>query len=327
MRWRILGCGVSGLTSAVQLAEAGFETEIWARELPPQTTSNVAAAYWHPYRASPRDPVLQWSKRSLEVFRQLAADPTTGVHLAPVLQASTSPYETPWWSDAVPELESVVPRELGPEFADFESGFAFSAPVVDTSRYLPYLMARFRAAGGQIEEREVTSFELPSQGVDGLVNCCGLDARELTEDTELFPIRGEIVRVDNPGIDRVLVVEHSAEGPTYIIPRRDECILGGTALDGIEDRAPDPAAQQGILERCARIEPRVAGLKPNSTAVGLRPGRSQVRVELDLESGPVPIVHNYGHGGAGITLSWGCAEETLRRLNDYSDGSSSTAVP
>jgi len=132
MKWRVLGCGVSGLTTATVLAESGAEVEIWARELPPDTTSDVAPAYWHPYRASPRDPVLRWSKQSLDVFRRLASDPETGVHIAPVLQVSREPYAKPWWADTVPELESVIPAEIEDELTEFASGFTFSAPVADT---------------------------------------------------------------------------------------------------------------------------------------------------------------------------------------------------
>ena len=328
MKWRVLGCGVSGLTGATVLAEAGFDVEIWARDLPPNTTSDVAAAYWHPYRASPRDPVLRWSQASLERFIKLADDPCSGVHLAPVLQVSRGPSTRPWWGAIVPDLEAVVPSEISTALSEFESGYTFSAPVADTRRYLPYLRDRLETAGGRVFQREITALAEAEEGVDGLLNSTGLGARELTGDDELFPIRGEIVRVPNPGIDRVIVDEHSDGGPTYVVPRRDECILGGTALDGVEDLAPDAAAQTGIRKRCGRLEPRVAELEPTSVAVGLRPGRSVVRLELDVESARVPIVHNYGHGGAGVTLSWGCALETLELVRSYSGSSaSSTAVP
>jgi D-amino-acid oxidase len=102
---------------------------------------------------------------------------------------------------------------------------------------------------------------------------------------------------------------------TYVIPRSHDCILGGTAEDGEWSTEPDPRTAAAILERCAALEPRLAEAEVLEHKVGLRPGRKEIRLEReDVAHGP-PRIHNYGHGGSGVTLSWGCAEETLRLVS------------
>jgi D-amino-acid oxidase len=183
--------------------------------------------------------------------------------------------------------------------------------VVEMPVYLSYLLDRFSDAGGHVERRAVSSLE---ELVDGrvVVNCAGLGARELVGDTSMEPIRGQIARVRNPGLSRFVLDEGNPEGVTYVVPRSEDCILGGTAEEGEWDTEPDPGTAAGILRRCTALEPRLAGAEILEHKVGLRPGRPEIRLEReDANHGP-PRVHNYGHGGSGVTLSWGCAEETLR---------------
>jgi D-amino-acid oxidase len=92
-------------------------------------------------------------------------------------------------------------------------------------------------------------------------------------------------------------------------PRSEDCILGGTLEVGNWDTEPDPAETAAILERCIDIAPPLAGVRVFESVVGLRPGRPRVRVELDHDLLPIPVIHDYGHGGAGITVSWGCAQD------------------
>ena len=98
-----------------------------------------------------------------------------------------------------------------------------------------------------------------------------------------------------------------------MLPRRDCLVLGGTAEPGATDLTIDPAVEAGILERCAEYFPAVAGRRVVSRGVALRPRRATVRIE-ETAFEATRVLTAYGHGGAGVTLSWGTAEQILRLL-------------
>jgi D-amino-acid oxidase len=118
-------------------------------------------------------------------------------------------------------------------------------------------------------------------------------------------VRGQIVVVENPGITEFFVAE--TDPPVYFFPQGDLVVLGGTAQEDAGDTTPDPEEARSILARCAAVEPRLHGARIVGHRVGLRPVRPRIRLERDAG-----VVHNYGHGGAGVTLSWGCANEVAR---------------
>src|SRR3954471_20318365 len=97
----VIGCGVSGLSAGITLLEAGYDVEIWARDVPPHTTSNIAAAIWHPFKVFPVDRGLGWGQRSLDVFYDLAADAESGIVIREALEVYAEPVEEPWWRGCV----------------------------------------------------------------------------------------------------------------------------------------------------------------------------------------------------------------------------------
>ena len=121
-----------------------------------------------------------------------------------------------------------------------------------------------------------------------------------------------LFRSEPPPVRRVMLDEDETTGVTYIIPRSRDCYLGGSAEEGNWSLEPDMKTAQEIIERCARIAPEVLNARVVEHLVGLRPGRSTVRLEAEPQPNGKLVIHNYGHGGAGITLSWGCAEEVAR---------------
>jgi D-amino-acid oxidase len=302
---------VIGLTAAICLREAGLDATIVTAELPPATTSSVAAAIWYPYKAYPEDRVLSWGSRTFEVFEELSNLSDSGVLMHEGVEIWHEQVPDPWWAGAVPGVRRCREDELPPGYRD---GHAFVAPVVEMPIYLHYLTYRFAAAGGSVEQRALSSLEDIDARV--VVNCVGLGARELVGDTSMEPIRGQIVRVSNPGLERFVLDEGNPEGVTYIVPRSADCVLGGTADEGEWDLEPDPETAAGILRRCTDLEPRLMDAEVLEHRVGLRPGRPEIRLEREDVAGGVPRVHNYGHGGSGITLSWGCAEETLKLVEE-----------
>ncbi|CAN5260122.1 FAD-dependent oxidoreductase [soil metagenome] len=299
MRVAVVGAGVLGLTCAIRLAEAGHQVSVLTADEPARTTSAVAAALWYPYRAWPLADVTRWAAASRVVFESLAADPATGVLLRNGRELLRSPGPDPWWAAAAPDLRRLAPSELPAGFAD---GFTFVAPVVDMSRYLAWLLDRTQSLGVSTVLRRLSSVD-EADG-DVMVNCSGVGARDLVGDSSVVPVRGQVVRLANPGLTDWVLDEQDPAGLTYVVPRRDDVVCGGTADEGAESGAPDPAVEAAILSRAAALVPALAGAPVLSRAVGFRPTRPSVRLEREWR-----VVHCYGHGGAGVTLSWGCAED------------------
>lgn len=310
----IIGAGVSGLTTGLTLLRAGHAVRIWARDVPPNTTSNVAAAVWYPYKAYPPERVTAWGAETYRTFLRLAEDSSTGVALSELFDMKREPAGDPEWAGAVGGYRHARPDELPPGFAD---GYVFAVPVIDTGVYLDYLMRLFQETGGVIERREVSDLAAGFERWPVVVNCAGLGAGGLVGDHDVHPSRGQVVRVRHNGYRRVLLDERpESEGcVTYIVPRLHDIVLGGTDDEGNGDTTPDPAVTRDILRRATALEPSFAGLTEAdvlSVAVGLRPVRSKVRLESERPTTGRALIHNYGHGGAGVTLSWGCASEVAR---------------
>ena len=302
----VVGAGVLGLSCAVRLAEAGYAVEVVARDLPAQTTSAVAGGLWLPYRAEPVERVGAWARGTLLELRRLhRAAPSAGVLLREGVLLHRAPSGPPSWADAVAGLVEL--RTVHDPAPGYGFGTALEVPVVDMPRYLPYLAARLGAAGGRLRQSAVD--RLPGDGV--VVDCTGLAARELVPDDDVRPVRGQVVVLDNPGLTRWLVDEQEVDGElTYVLPRAADVVVGGSATEIDEDLRPDPELTRRILQRAHALVPALRSVAVRAERVGLRPVRSAVRLEAVPQPGGV-LVHCYGHGGAGVTLSWGCADEVL----------------
>lgn len=313
MRVIVLGAGVVGLATAVRLLEAGCDVKVVAAGTVEATTSYVAAGVWFPTHVGPPDKVAVWGARTLEVLAGQARDEVPGVVMRESLALYREPPGRPEWTASVGSVREATAAELPP---GYPYGLRFAVPQAEMPLYLPWLMRRVRALGGEIVTRRVTALaELSEAGVDALVNCPGLGARELVGDLSVYPVRGQIVRVTNPGITMSVRDEFHPAGRAYIHPRSGDCILGGTLDEDQWDTEPDPATAEAIIARCTEIVPALADAKIIEHLAGLRPGRPEVRLESNAPAGGGPrIVHNYGHGGAGITLSWGCAEQVTSVL-------------
>lgn len=307
----VIGAGVSGLTTAVRLAEAGLKVVIWTAQPPHETTSAAAGAIWGPYLVEPRGKVLEWSKRSLDEFTKLADDPSTGVRMISGIEASRAPMEEPPWAGLVPDMSRC--RDLPDGFVD---GFRFTVPLIDMPVYLSYLQQRFLAAGGATEARVVHALEEASSAAGVVVNCTGMGAGELVPDGDLRPTRGQLVVVENPGIEEFFSEDTGLSSELCCVyPHGNTAVLGGTAEGNDWDLNPDPRRGQRILDRCAAIFPPLAGARVIAHRVGLRPTRPSVRVEESGGfGGGARVIHNYGHGGAGVTLSWGSSDNVAKIL-------------
>ncbi|MEO6500433.1 MAG: FAD-dependent oxidoreductase [Jatrophihabitantaceae bacterium] len=310
MRVRVVGAGVVGLTSALRLAEAGHQVDVVAAGLLQSTTSAIAAALWYPYRATPTAQVSRWLAGTYAALDDLAADPATGVRLRLGRELFREPVADPWWRSAVPELERVTGDRLPAGYLD---GYRLKAPVVDMAVHLAWLIARLRGSGVGIEVRRLDDLDAAFAGVDVVVNCSGLGARELARDLTLTPVRGQVVVLEQFGLTEWVLDQNDPERLTYVVPRSQTVILGGTSEEGDADLEVRPATAEAILARCVALAPEAAGARILDQRVGLRPVRPVVRLETELRANG-PVVHCYGHGGAGVTLSYGCADDVVEQV-------------
>ncbi|MFC5155077.1 FAD-dependent oxidoreductase [Streptomyces amakusaensis] len=306
----VVGGGVSGLATAVVLAERGLRVRVWTREEAERTTSAVAGGLWWPYRIEPKEQVADWSATTLRVYEEFSRRPDeTGVRLVAGVLAGQSPGALGAWSAQVAGLRAARPDELP---GGHTEGVRARVPLVDMPAHLGWLRRRLEAAGGSVELRAVRSPAEAAReaGAAGtVVNCAGLGARELAPDEGVRPVRGQLVVVENPGVETWFVLaDGESARTTYLLPQPGRLILGGTAEDGAWGMEPVPATAEAIVARCARIRPEVAGARILAHRVGLRPARAAgVRIERETLPGGGTVVHNYGHGGAGVTVAWGCA--------------------
>ncbi|MGW5770725.1 FAD-dependent oxidoreductase [Streptomyces longwoodensis] len=300
----VVGGGVIGLTTAVVLAERGHRVRVWTREPAERTTSAVAGGLWWPYHIEPVESARAWALRSLEVYEELAARPDrTGVRLVEGVLGETDPAEVEGWAAGrLTGLRAATAREY-----PRGGGLWARLPLVDMPAHLLWLRERLAAAGGTVEVRVVG--DLAEADAPVVVNCSGLGARELAADPSVRPVRGQLVVVENPGVGTWLVSTDADGEPTYLLPQPGRLLLGGTAEEDAWSTEPDPAVAEAIVRRCAALRPEVAGARVLEHRVGLRPARPAVRLERGTLPDGRPVVHHYGHGGAGVTVAWGCAEE------------------
>ncbi len=319
----VVGAGVIGLTSAVRLAEAGHDVAVIARDLPLETTSAVAAALWYPYRADPPDLVLGWALQSFLTYAADAADAESGVRLVDGLELRRTAGQ-PWFIQALPDTAGFS-HFIGVPDGYFD-GWQMRLPVIEPAIYLSQLVARLEALGGSIIRTVVTAF--PDDAL--VVNCTGLGSRSLTGDQSITPIRGQVVRVEPvSGVDTWLLDQGDEATPVYVVPRSNDIVVGGTADIDDYDRQAHDEVTTAILSRASRLVPALAEARILGVSTGLRPARSEVRLATEKRAEGGHIVHNYGHGGAGWTVAWGCADEVVRqvRLIDELAGVSATVTP
>ncbi len=298
----VIGAGVTGLTTAVCLAEDGLSVRIRTAELPPNTTSAVAGAMIGGPAFGERE--ARWQQVSWRESEGLASDPDTGVRMARGRLVSRLGAGTPPWAEALPGFQECTPDE----HAGFPVAFWVVSPLADMPRYLAYLTSRFEAVGGEIVLHRVASLAEAAAEAPVVINCAGVGARELAADDDVHPIRGQHVVIENPGLDEFFFEGGADTDWVGFMPHAGRVVCGGNARLDDWSLAPDPHQTEDILRRCTEVEPRLRGARVLEVQVGLRPGRSSVRLEEEMVAGS-RVIHSYGHRGSGVAMSWGCARE------------------
>jgi D-amino-acid oxidase len=347
----VVGAGVIGLTTALCLARRGFHITIVADQVSPGVTSNVAGALWEwPPAVCGRhhDDVLlapskAWSRTSYKRFCALAEVPArTGVFLRPANFYFRQPVDDdPAELTKMQELagnvlgfvhnaEMIEGNGVNPD-AGVVDAYCFLAPMVDTDRYLSWLLRQVTLAGCTLLLRRICG-DLRSQeqqlrrefAAELIVNCTGLGAYALAGDDDLSPHRGAVIRILNTGeVMPRITAAHCVANDTstdhqdmiFIVPRGSDRLLLGGLVEPDEwatNVGLDYPPIRDLYRRNVDFLPVLADAKldqADPVRVGLRPFRRK-SVRLEHEPGTC-IIHNYGHGGAGITLSWGCAEDVV----------------
>jgi len=303
----VLGGGVSGLSTGIRLLEMGLEVRLVAERLSPETVSDTAAAWWYPFLVEPLIKTNRWSSESfVEFVRLMGEEGLKFITMRVGREYLKQPCRAPGWSESINHFRILEKSEI---IDGYSFGWEIEAPVIEMAHYMPWLRSKFELLGGSIETRKISDFDELESGL--IVNCSGLGAREICRDEEVVPVRGQVVYIkQDPGFGRY---DQRPESLIYTIPRRDVTVLGGTAQKGdwtMEIREED---EEDILKKCESLWPEMDRANIVGRAVGLRPSRTEVRLEKE-HVGDKVIVHNYGHGGAGVTLSWGCADEVARLI-------------
>ena len=349
----VIGAGVAGLTAALCLARERSRVIVIADRFAPRVTSAVAGALWewppavcgmHQNTASLAS-AKRWSDVSYRVFAALSRDATTGVFLRPVTfyfkrrigDDSRQAEKMNEYKDKVDlfrhDSNLIAEHGINPNLGYLDA-YTHLAPMIDTDAYMRWLLAEVLDAGGQvIEETVVGSLRdqeaklLTRHNADAIVNCSGLGARELTGDP-IVPLRGALIRVCNDGVAMPRIAEahcvsHNGSeddhGFIFIVPRgNDMLVLGGLAEPDEWNVNIDLANHlpvRDIFRRCVEFLPALGGAiidAAEPVRVGLRPFRRQ-GVCLENEPG-TRIIHNYGHGGSGVTYSWGCGFDVVKMV-------------
>jgi len=309
----VVGAGINGLACAVTLLEAGYTVAIYTHDLISTTASSMAPAVWMQYKALPWESVCKWLNHSLDVYRILEKDPDSGV--ARLLYKEFYPNHTKCscWLDDVNHPCKSISEELLP--SPYKSGYESTLHRIDSSILLPYLLNKFLALGGKLNYQYITNFssnELPHRII---INCTGAQGAEMSDDFEAYPIRGQFIITEKiKGLDTLYLGFLDEENYVGIVPRLNDCWLGGTANVNSWDARIDQQTTNSILQKAAELVPEIAQARILDVKVGFRSGRSAVRLGKEHLPEDRILIHNYGHGGSGFSLAFGCAQEIKTML-------------
>jgi glycine/D-amino acid oxidase-like deaminating enzyme len=262
-RAAVLGAGVMGLTTARLLQDRGWSVAVYAKALPPHTTSNVAGGQWSPTSVFDTSLLTAAFEAQFKDAARIAhhafgnlvgAGYGVSWHENYVLSASPSPPSNTYYLRELPELFPSL-EVLGPDEHPFPSAhvYRYVTMLVEPGIFLRRVLGDVRQAGGRIVIRDFRDRgEILALDEPVIFNCTGLGAGALFGDGDLVPVRGQLVFV--PPDDRLdYLTIGGGEGVLYMFPRSDGILLGGTFERGATNLSPEPATTERIVREHARI--------------------------------------------------------------------------
>ena len=327
-RVAVVGAGIVGLPTANVLIQSSYQPHVTviAEKFSPNTTADLSAGIAWPAVAGKirsTDPRQQeWTMNTYQYLFSLLSSPIAErlkVSLVSLYEMFDGTREDPWWKDTVLGFRHVGLREMETlHFPVDKNCWSYSSVVMSTESFLTWQMEQFKGNGGQVVQKRLKSLQEIDGQYDIIVNCTGLGSRELVSDDQIYPVRGQTVTVKAPWVKHGFGYMDTRNNVfTNVVPRANEVRLGGTVDIDNWSEQPDPLISKGIMERCCKYFPQLSTAPVVREAVGLRPGRKMVRLEVDdTITKHSTVVHNYGHGGQGITFFRGCALEAVKLVEE-----------
>jgi D-amino-acid oxidase len=255
-RVAVIGCGAVGLANARLLQEAGFDVTMYTKAMPPETTSNIAGGQWFPaFLSDPEKRTDAFNQQLLAAatyaYRryQIMVGPRFGVGWMRNYYLSHHDFNENGYAGELSPLRAMMPeyRKLSANehpFSGYEFVRQFDTMIIEPPVYLAAMLDEFRFAGGKIVVREMPDRAAIESLPEKLVfNCTGLGARTLFDDAELTPVKGQLtILLPQPEVQYAVV-----PGDTYMFPRSDGIILGGSHEEGVWSLEPNLERKQQIL--------------------------------------------------------------------------------
>lgn len=321
----VLGAGIIGVSTALNIQNLipSAQVKIISEKFGQETTSWGAGGLFRPtakfIQGVPEEKIRRWARVGWDFYSSLAVSDKakdSGMQIVSGFILSQTKVENPLYKDSVysfHEISRKAATELG--FGHYTYVYQVTTVIAIVRDYLPYLFKRFEENGGQTEQRRIDDLnELVGQ-YDLVVNCTGIGSRSLFGDTSIFPVRGQLLRVKAPWIKNFIYTEDDA----YLVPNGELLVVGGCRQHNNYNLNIEASDSKAILERCYKICPELKGAVIDHEWTGLRPTRVPIRIEkeiLQLKKGRLVVVHNYGHGANGISMSWGTSMDAAELVKD-----------